>query len=259
MVKFMASIQQNGCCFLIVRWRYVKGRSTHTPRRSGLLWLASALAAVGMTPAQGQTSPEPYTVGNGVSAPRIIYKREPEYAEAAQLVRLEGTVVLSLVVGEDGTPNDLKVIRSLGFGLDEKAIDAVRAWQFAPGQKEGKPVPVIATIETNFRLPSPHAGQWHLLRAVFTSPDGASAPKPVRVKYPPDKLSRVPSFARVTLVVDQHGSPTSIRVEKRVSDPKWEKEFIVALSAWKFEPGMKDGTPVSVPFTMDWAQDAAKP
>ncbi len=61
-------------------------------------------------------------------------------------------MVLSLVVDDQGRPQGLKVVRSLGLGLDQKAIEAVEKWRFRPGMKDGKAVPVMATIEVNFRL-----------------------------------------------------------------------------------------------------------
>jgi periplasmic protein TonB len=79
-------------------------------------------------------------------------KVEPEYSEEARAAKWQGTVVLSLVVDEQGHPQDLKVLRSLGMGLDEKAMEAVAQWRFKPGMKDGKAVPVMATIDVNFRL-----------------------------------------------------------------------------------------------------------
>jgi TonB family protein len=93
-----------------------------------------------------------YHVGNGVTAPQLIYKVEPQYTETARAAKYQGTVLLFLVVQPDGTATDFKVVRSLGLGLDEKAIEAVRQWRFRPGAKDGAPVPVAATIEVNFRL-----------------------------------------------------------------------------------------------------------
>jgi len=93
-----------------------------------------------------------YTVGGGVSAPRAIYKPDPEYSPEAREAKYQGTVVLSLVVAPDGRAHELRVVRSLGMGLDEKAIEAVKQWRFEPARKEGKPVAVAIDVEVNFRL-----------------------------------------------------------------------------------------------------------
>jgi len=93
-----------------------------------------------------------YHIGGGVSAPTVLYKVEPEYSEEARKAKFQGTVVIFIVVDERGNPRDMRVIRPLGLGLDQKALDAVREWRFNPGKKDGKPVAVQATIEVNFRL-----------------------------------------------------------------------------------------------------------
>ena len=91
-------------------------------------------------------------VGGGVSAPVLLRKVEPDYTEEARAAKYQGTVLLYIEVGPDGFAHNIQVLRGLGLGLDEKAIDAVSRWQFKPGQKEGQPVTVQATIEVNFRL-----------------------------------------------------------------------------------------------------------
>jgi TonB family protein len=93
-----------------------------------------------------------YRVGGGVSAPVAIYRIEPEYSEEARKAKFQGTVVLSIVVDEQGLPRNFKVVKPLGLGLDEKAIEAVQKWRFSPAKKDGKPVAVLATVEVNFRL-----------------------------------------------------------------------------------------------------------
>jgi len=93
-----------------------------------------------------------YRIGGGVSAPTVLVKVEPEYSEEARKAKWQGTVILSLVVDENGTAQGIKVTKSLGLGLDQKAIEAVMKWRFKPGMKDGKPVPVMASIEVNFRL-----------------------------------------------------------------------------------------------------------
>jgi TonB family protein len=93
-----------------------------------------------------------FRVGGGVSAPVLLYKKEPEYSEEARKAKHQGTVVLSVQIDPSGHATNMKVIRSLGLGLDEKALEAVASWKFAPGKKDGKPVTVEAQIEVNFRL-----------------------------------------------------------------------------------------------------------
>lgn len=93
-----------------------------------------------------------FRVGGGVSAPSIIYKVDPEYSEEARKAKYSGAVMLAIVVDTEGRARDVHVVKSLGMGLDEKAIEAVEKWKFKPGMKGGQPVAVRATIEVNFRL-----------------------------------------------------------------------------------------------------------
>jgi TonB family protein len=88
----------------------------------------------------------------GVSAPVLLFKVEPEYSEEARKAKFQGTVLLAIEVDRSGRAQNVRVARSLGLGLDEKAIEAVRRWKFKPGYKDGRPVTVAATIEVNFRL-----------------------------------------------------------------------------------------------------------
>ncbi len=93
-----------------------------------------------------------FRVGGGVSAPSVLFKVEPEYSEEARKAKFQGTVVLAIIVDPSGKARDIRVIRPLGLGLDEKAIEAVMKWRFKPGLKDGAAVPVQATVEVNFRL-----------------------------------------------------------------------------------------------------------
>ena len=93
-----------------------------------------------------------FHVGKGVSAPRPISHREPEYTEVARSHRIVGTVILYLEFNRAGVPVNIQVLEPLGFGLDEKAIAAVETWRFRPAVKDGQPVEVAATVEVNFRL-----------------------------------------------------------------------------------------------------------
>jgi periplasmic protein TonB len=90
--------------------------------------------------------------GSGVTPPSLITKTEPEYSEEARRARLQGTVRLRIVVDSHGEAQDIRVNQSLGLGLDDRAIDAVKKWKFKPGTVNGKPAAVAAFVEVNFRL-----------------------------------------------------------------------------------------------------------
>jgi TonB family protein len=90
--------------------------------------------------------------GGDVSKPELISKVEPSYTEEARAAKLQGTVVLSVVIEPDGAADDIQVVKSLGLGLDQKAVEAVQQWRFKPGMYNGAATPVRATIEVNFRL-----------------------------------------------------------------------------------------------------------
>lgn len=93
-----------------------------------------------------------FTPGHGVTNPEPIVRVEPEYSEEARKAKYSGTVLLSFVVNTDGTTSDFHVERSLGMGLDQKAIEAVQKWRFRPGTSKGVPVRVRADIVVTFRL-----------------------------------------------------------------------------------------------------------
>jgi len=94
-----------------------------------------------------------YKLGDiGVTAPVAKYTPEPDFSEEARKAKYQGTVTLSAVIGPDGRPRNLRVVRSLGMGLDEKALEKVKTWLFEPGKKNGQPVSVAMTLEVDFRL-----------------------------------------------------------------------------------------------------------
>ena len=93
-----------------------------------------------------------YRVGGGVTSPRVLYDPDPEFSEEARKAKYQGTVVLWVVVGVNGRASDIRVAQSLGMGLDEKAIEAVKNWRFEPARMNGHPVPVQVQVQVNFRL-----------------------------------------------------------------------------------------------------------
>lgn len=93
-----------------------------------------------------------YRVGGGVSVPRLLVNNPPEYTAEARAARIEGQVALVVTIGEDGIARDMRIQKSLGYGLDEKAIECVCNWRFSPGLKNGAAVAVAANIAVHFSL-----------------------------------------------------------------------------------------------------------
>lgn len=126
-------------------------------RRRTALASAAAVLCVGLLNAGPQT-PETvvgskiYKMGNGVSAPRLLGKVEPEYTQEAKDAHIEGKVLLSVVIYPDGKAHDINVVEGLPSGLSEKAVEAVQQWRFQPGTLEGQDVAVRASIEINFKM-----------------------------------------------------------------------------------------------------------
>jgi protein TonB len=93
-----------------------------------------------------------FSIGGGVSSPTVVFRVEPQYSEEARRARYQGTVVLQTIVRKDGTVDIVNLVRSLGFGLDENAIRALKQWRFHPALKNGVPVDASLNIEVRFNL-----------------------------------------------------------------------------------------------------------
>lgn len=100
----------------------------------------------------GNTGGGPRRIGGGVSAPQVIFSVEPEFSEEARKAKVAGNVLVNLWVDTAGNPSHVRVIRGVGMGLDEKAIEAVRQYKFRPAMEGGKPVLVELNIEVNFQI-----------------------------------------------------------------------------------------------------------
>jgi TonB family protein len=90
----------------------------------------------------------------GVTLPKPISEVKPQYTPEAVQARIEGTLMMTAVVRTDGMPVDIEITKSLDtrYGLDKQAVAALSQWRFEPGRKDGKPVPVLVTVETRFKL-----------------------------------------------------------------------------------------------------------
>jgi protein TonB len=93
-----------------------------------------------------------FSVGGGVSEPSPTFMPTPEYSDDGRKARVQGAVELLIVVKADGTVDFRDVRKSLGYGLDQKAIETVKKWKFLPGKKDGVPVATLVSVTVNFSL-----------------------------------------------------------------------------------------------------------
>lgn len=101
----------------------------------------------------GNSTGEPvYTTAKGMTPPEAVYRPDAEYTDEARKAEVSGKVVLTLIVETNGAPSGIEVTKSLGMGLDEKAMEAVRQWKFRPATIGGKPVRARVNVEVAFRL-----------------------------------------------------------------------------------------------------------
>ncbi len=159
--------------------------------------------------------PGVYRVGGGVTPPKPIYAPDPEYSEEARKARYQGTEVLWLIVDAEGRPQNIRVQRSLGMGLDEEGVKAVNRWRFEPARKDGQPVAVMITIEINFRL-------YETL-----SPHPQSAGQPPR--FPGVDTVKYPLMVRVNTVSFAGSGPAATATHQAVlTDAGQQQELTIS-------------------------------
>ena len=100
----------------------------------------------------GGTGGGPYRPGSGIEPPKLLHEVRPDYTEDARLRRLEGEVIMEIVIRRDGSVGDLRIVRGLGGGLNERAVQAVRQWRFSPARRLASPVDVIVEVSVEFKL-----------------------------------------------------------------------------------------------------------
>jgi TonB family protein len=203
-----------------------------------------------------------YKTGNGVSAPVVISKRDPEYSDTARKMRAEGVVVSAIVVQPDGTASDFRVTGSMGYGLDEQAIEAIRKWRFKPAMKDGKTVPVLVTVETRFTLHQEHRSDtWYSGPMTFPL-DASLKPAVVRDGTMPKPGKEISNESVVLeFTVDANGVVKNVH---SIQGSESASNLLAGyLATWKFQPAAKGDRTVeetgNVHFIKGQGDDASKP
>jgi TonB family protein len=180
---------------------------------------------------------------------------QPTYSPEARSVELEGVAILGARIGVDGLAHDIQVHRPIGLGLDERAVEALMQWRFAPALRDGLPVERYVRIPITFSLPQ-RSSRWHLVQLILDPPEDGTAPRLLAASFPPgagispeaiEHASLVMAMGRAATVVISFdigldGAPANILVEES-SDRIWEKEAVAVLQHWRFAPATVDGEP----------------
>jgi TonB family protein len=223
--------------------------------------LVANVTSAQQTPPQDPTAPnsnnssELQKIGGRISAPVVLYQPEAQFSDEARRAKYQGTCVLALIVDAHGNPQNVHVVRTLGMGLDEKAIEAVSTWRFKPAMKDGTtPVPVMITVEVDFHLYSGRKPD-RSAAAIKSLPGSSTAQGkvklPVIVNYVEPEYSdygrknRISGECVVGLTVATDGIPHNVRVIESL-EPSLDQNAVAAVKQWVYKPATKDGH--TVPF-----------
>lgn len=168
--------------------------------------------------------------------PKLVSKVNPDYSEEARRAGVEAVVAVGLVVGLQGLPEEVLVVKPAGFGLDEHAAEAVRAWRFQPGMKDGQPVRTKATVQVDF-----HRGDTgQTSRLNFTLPSGAQHPELMMGRVPRRPSYSSYEFSKIQFTVNKGGHPKNFKVLV-TTNPVWLEKALDDIREWRFRPASVSG------------------
>ncbi|MGB0065666.1 MAG: energy transducer TonB [Terracidiphilus sp.] len=235
--------------FLASRYAAAQQAVAPTPPPTGTTPAQSSGTALNPNP-----SPGVYQVGRRISAPVVLYQPEPEFSDEARRAKYQGVCVIALIVDAQGNPQNVHVVRTLGMGLDQKAIEAVRTWRFKPAMKDGTtPVPVMVTVEVNFHLYSgkkPNRSAAAIRSLPSSGTTLGNVKPPVLVNYVEPEYSdygrknRISGNCVIGLTVAPNGMPQNVHVIESL-EPSLDENAVAAVKQWFYKPTMKDGHAVA--------------
>jgi TonB family protein len=189
-------------------------------------------------PADNSTTPL-RRIGGGVTPPKPQHLVDPQFSEQARAAKVGGVVLVTLIVDANGMPQNVHVLRGVGMGLDEKAVEAVKQYKFLPAMEGGKPVPVQLNVEVNFQI--------------F---DGPKVLHSVPLELSDEARQAHASGAiLVAFTVDTHGNAQNVHVLHGVG-LNMDERAVQAIHQYKFEPFVEDGQPVAKATTLQLKFDA---
>ena len=180
-----------------------------------------------------------------VIPPQVLTYSEPFYTRAARTDGIEGIVTVEAEFDLKGNMTILRTVRSVGYGLDEMALAALRTWKFSPGLRNGVPVRTIARIDIEFKLANSPA-EFDDVSRVGAGVSMPTVLKRVTPEYTPEaRAARISGTVVLQVVIQADGAPKIVKVIKPL-DLGLTENAIAALEQWKFNPAMRNGKEVPV-------------
>jgi TonB family protein len=223
-----------------------------------LLFILQAISSLSQTNTGGSELEEETRVnGLPIRAVKRTLETQPTYTEEARLAAVEGTAVVYAEITKDGSPENLRVLRSLGFGLDQEAIRTVQQWRFEPNLQNGQVTRVATYVPVRFRLDRQMYGTQLPSQGgneVFQIGDGVTAPRvisPVGATYT-DEARTAKLDGKIVLFVEitSAGVVENVVVLQKMGKGM-DESAVRAIKQWKFSPATKDGRPVAGVMTVE--------
>lgn len=191
----------------------------------------------------------PPDVGDGsIASPAILYYTDPFYTRTARDNKIEGTVTIEGAFDVRGCMKVLRTVRSVGFGLDENALAALRSWRFSPAKRNGEPVDAIAQIDIDFSLAAAPPSEYDDIQTAISAP-GISAPTVIRRVEPrytdEARQARVVGTVILQAVIQTNGTADILKVVKPLPLGLTESA-LEAIQQWRFRPAIRNGREIPV-------------
>jgi len=180
-------------------------------------------------PAERPCSTSPlHRIGDGVTPPVVLFRAHPQVTEQARKAEFNGAVTVTLTVDTCGRPQDVRVARGVGMGLDESAVEAVKHYAFKPAMLDHEPVPVELDVAVIFQISPPPT-------VLFSVPLEPSAEA---------WRNKARGIIVVALIVDTKGLPQNVHVLRGIG-MGMDERAVKAVKQYRFAPFMQDGKPVA--------------
>jgi len=197
----------------------------------------------------------PDTRDRSITPPEVLYYTDPFYTRTAREKKIEGTVTIEGAFDVKGCMRVVRLVKTIGFGLDENALDALRSWRFSPATRNGEPVDAIAQIDIDFSLAAALPIEYDDIQTgISLSLLGRSAPTVIRRVEPrytdEARQARVAGMVILQAVIQTNGTADILKVVKPLPLGLTESA-VEAIQQWRFRPAVRNGKEIPVPMNIE--------